>query len=90
MKLAVRLAALALHGPSLAICAWATARLGGARRDAWRHPGGRLRWRRRACAGAGANREAQAIAEEVYLYGFPMIVNYKVTYEYATTSRSSR
>jgi hypothetical protein len=32
---------------------------------------------------------AQAIAEEAYLYGFPMIVNYKVMYEY-TIYRASR
>src|SRR6516162_6135889 len=34
-------------------------------------------------------RAAQAIAEEAYLYGFPMIVNYKVMYDY-TIDRASR
>jgi hypothetical protein len=36
------------------------------------------------------NREAQAIAEEAYLYGFPMIVNYKVMYEYAIDRSSGQ
>ncbi len=35
-------------------------------------------------------REAQAIAEEAYLYGFPMIVNYKVMYEYAIDRASGQ
>ncbi len=35
-------------------------------------------------------REAQAIAEEAYLYGFPMIVNYKVMYEYAIDRSSGQ
>ena len=35
-------------------------------------------------------REAQAIAEEAYLYGFPMIVNYKVMFEYAIDRNSGQ
>src|SRR5271165_1439900 len=34
--------------------------------------------------------EAKAIAEEAYLYGFPMIVNYKVMYEYAIDRSSGQ
>ncbi len=90
MKLAVRLAALALDGPSLAM--WHGQRLVSAARAAT------LGVILAAAFGGGGAlaqepaqiREAQAIAEEAYLYGFPMIVNYKVMYEYATTSHSSR
>ena len=35
-------------------------------------------------------REAQAVAEEAYLYGFPMIVNYKVMFEYAIDRNSGQ
>ena len=37
-----------------------------------------------------AVRELQAVAEEAYLYGFPMIVNYKVMYEYAIDRSSGQ
>jgi hypothetical protein len=35
-------------------------------------------------------KEAQAIAEEAYLYGFPMIVNYEVMYDYAIDRASGQ
>ena len=38
----------------------------------------------------GQIHDAQAIAEEAYLYGFPMIVNYKVMYEYAIDRSSGQ
>jgi hypothetical protein len=39
---------------------------------------------------AGTIHEAQSIAEEAYLYGFPMIVNYKVMFEYAIDRTSGQ
>src|SRR5215467_7266978 len=37
-----------------------------------------------------AVRELQVVFEEAYLYGFPMIVNYKVMYEYAIDRSSGQ
>ena len=37
-----------------------------------------------------ANREAKQIAEEAYIYGFPMVMGYGVMYEYAVDTKSDQ